>query len=366
MSLIIEDFMRKHQIKKLIFLICFWIACTIFITFYDAAVLDFKSEIEGEYYSFIRVFISAVLVTIVGASLLGSLEVFVLANLLRKKPFGISLLFKTFIYLSFILFFTSIVVMYNYSAELDKSLFHPDSLQLYTDYFTKPRVLMAICYWSIACFLALFILQVNDKYGQGILFDFLIGKYHRPKEENCIFLFMDLKDSTTHAEKLGHIKYSRFIQDCFYDITDVVIKHKAKIYQYVGDEAVLSWKISDGLDNGNCINIFYAYDAKLKSREDYYKNEYGIIPEFKAGVNSGRVTVAEVGEIKKELAYHGDVLNTAARIQGKCNEFRKKILVSEQIKMHFDNQSAYNFEFLGEVMLKGKAQAVNIYGVNVA
>lgn len=357
--------MRRNQINKLIFLICFWIACTIFIVFYDAVALDFKSEIKGEHYSFIRVLISAVLVTIVGASILGSLEVFVLANLLRKKPFGISLLIKTIIYLSFILVFSSIVVMYNYSAEIDKSLFHQDSLNHYADYFTRPRVLMAICYWSVACFLALFILQVNDKYGQGILVDFLLGKYHRPKEEDRIFMFMDLKDSTTHAENLGHIKYSRFIQDCFYDITDVVIKHKAKIYQYVGDEAVLSWKMDDGIEKGNCINTFFTYDEKLKSRKHYYKNEYGIVPEFKAGVNSGRITVAEVGEIKKELAYHGDVLNTAARIQGKCNEFQRKLLISESMKTNLEIRPEFRFEFMGEVRLKGKSQTVNLYDVEL-
>ncbi|MHC4457755.1 MAG: adenylate/guanylate cyclase domain-containing protein, partial [Planctomycetota bacterium] len=88
---------------------------------------------------------------------------------------------------------------------------------------------------------ALFILQVSDKFGQGVLISFLLGKYHRPKEDDRIFMFMDLKSSTTYAEKLGHIKYSQFIQDCFFDITDVITKYDAKIYQYVGDEVVLSW-----------------------------------------------------------------------------------------------------------------------------
>jgi adenylate cyclase len=83
---------------------------------------------------------------------------------------------------------------------------------------------------------ALFILQVSDKFGQGVLISFLLGKYYRPKEDDRIFMFMDLKSSTTSAEKLGHIKYSQFIQDCFFDITDVITKYDAKIYQYVGDE----------------------------------------------------------------------------------------------------------------------------------
>ena len=77
-------------------------------------------------------------------------------------------------------------------------------------------------------------------------------------------------------------------------------------------------------------------------------------------------TVAEVGEIKKELAYHGDVLNTASRIQSTCNEYQKKLLVSEGIKTHFEKQPSYGFEFLGDVILKGKEKSVNIYAVNAA
>jgi hypothetical protein len=46
--------MRKIQFYKILFLICFWLFCAIFITFYDASVLGFKSEIEGEHYSFLR------------------------------------------------------------------------------------------------------------------------------------------------------------------------------------------------------------------------------------------------------------------------------------------------------------------------
>jgi len=64
------------------------------------------------------------------------------------------------------------------------------------------------------------------------------------------------------------------------------------------------------------------------------------------------------------LAYHGDVLNTAARIQGECNEYQKKLLVSEQVKIQFEKEPKYNFEFLGDVILKGKAKSVNIYAVN--
>ena len=240
-------------------------------------------------------------------------------------------------------------------------MFGSEVLQLYFSFYLNARVFSEIIFWSIACMIALFILQINDKFGQGVLINFLLGKYHRPKEDKRIFMFMDLKSSTTYAEKLGHISYSQFIQDCFFDLTEIVLSYEAKIYQYVGDEVVLSWDVDIGINHENCLKTFFAYEDLLQSKSSYYKNKYGVVPEFKAGLNLGPVTVAEVGEIKKELAYHGDVLNTAARIQSKCNDFQEKLLVSEQIKTHFEKQLTYGFEFLGDVILKGKEKSVNMH-----
>jgi len=220
---------------------------------------------------------------------------------------------------------------------------------------------MTIVYWGAACLMGIFILQTSEKFGQGVLINFILGKYHKPKEEDRIFMFMDLKSSTTYAEKLGHIKYSQFILDCFYDINDIIVKFKGGIYQYVGDEVVFEWSIRQGIENGNCINTFYAFDKLLQSKIDYYKNKYGVVPEFKAGINLGKVTAAEVSVLKKELAYHGDVINTASRIQNKCNDLQKKILISESTKSQLEGQNNFIFNFLGNFQLKGKLEATNIY-----
>jgi len=143
----------------------------------------------------------------------------------------------------------------------------------------------------------------------------------------------------------------------------VVTQYDAKIYKYVGDEVILSWNIKQGIENGNCIKTFFAYDALIKSKKNYYQNKYGIVPEFKAGLHLGNATIAEVGVIKKELEYHGDVLNTAARIQAKCNEFKKRILISESMKIKLQNQSLFDLLRIGAVSLKGKAKSLNLYEV---
>jgi hypothetical protein len=116
--------MRKIQFYKIIFLICFWLFCAIFLAFYDASVLGFKSEIEGEHYSFLGSLIATIINCVIGATLLGSLEVLYLSKLLRKKPFGITLLIKTTIYLMFMLFFISMGTLYLYSSEINTSILH--------------------------------------------------------------------------------------------------------------------------------------------------------------------------------------------------------------------------------------------------
>ncbi len=204
--------------------------------------------------------------------------------------------------------------------------------------------------------------QVNQMLGKNNLWQLLRGKFSEPREENRIFMFLDLKDSTEYAEKLGHIKYSRLIQDCFSDL-GVVIENEAEIYQYVGDEAILTWKSKNGLKNQNCINAFYGFKNELLKKKAYYLAEYNCLPVFKAGLNEGVVTVTEVGKYKKEIAYHGDTINTAARIQGKCNELDEELLISENLKYKLEN-SAIEFEPKGYIPLKGKAKEVEIFAVH--
>jgi len=357
--------MRKTQLYKLLFLIIFWVCAVIFIVFYEASLLGFKSEIGGEYYSFFRILVAAVLGTIIGGALLGSLEVLFLRRLLRKQPLGLTLTIKTIIYIMFILFFVSAVRIYLASAELGKPIFSADVLGKHLEFLSSAKVVMSILFWGVICSLSIFILHVSDKFGQGVLFNFILGKYHYPKEEKRIFMFMDLKSSTTYAEKLGHINYSRLIQDCFFDLTDIVSKHDANIYQYVGDEVVLSWEFEKGLKNNNCVNAYFEYMKVISKRSEYYEFKYGMIPEFKAGISSGYATVAEVGELKKELAYHGDVLNTASRIQAECNKYNKSMLISEELSTNLRFESDFNKVLIGSIKLRGKLNPIKIFSVEL-
>ncbi len=205
---------------------------------------------------------------------------------------------------------------------------------------------------------------VNQKFGPGVLKGLILGRYRKPKEEKLMFLFMDLKSSTTYAEKLGHVKYSEMIQDCFSDLTKAVIDNHARIYQYVGDEVVLVWKYDEGVKNSFPIKLFFQFKETLQNKANYYQKNYGFIPEFKAGLNGGTLMAAEVGVVKRSIAYHGDVINIASRVQNLCNQLNNEFLITKNVVSDLPDILSIYYLFVDCKKLKGKQKMINIFGVH--
>lgn len=210
-----------------------------------------------------------------------------------------------------------------------------------------------------------FIKQVNLRFGPGVLIPLLLGKYSDPVEEDRIVMFLDLRSSTTYAEMLGHIKFSQLIQDVFEVVNQQVPKYDAEIYQYVGDEVIFTWKMGKGLDKINCIRIHFAINDAIRERKEYFEEKYQLVPEFKAGVHVGQLTTAEIGEIKRDIAHHGDTMNTTARIQGKSNELGHDLLASEDLVelCQLKDVTGLQLKTLGSIELKGKLESVSVFGV---
>lgn len=268
----------------------------------------------------------------------------------KRRSFGVVVISKTLLYTTL---FIVIALLASWPGM--------GSSEMVESYMISAFTIVNFGLFMMAAFLFIFFNQMNKMFGPGILWQYLTGKYFNPKEEDRIFMFLDLKSSTSIAEKLSHVLYSKLIQDCFAELTDPVLDCKGQIYQYVGDEVVITWKKEDGLNNANCLNFYYDFINRLESKKDYFLRSYKVFPEFKAGLSLGLVTVAEVGELKTEIAYHGDVLNTAARIEGYCGEFNKPLLASEVLVQALEKNRQFIIQLSGEVQLRGKEGISRIY-----
>lgn len=293
------------------------------------------------------------------AILFGSLDFFSSRYLSKRTSFGKTLLIGIMGYLIAIVLFVSFGIR-AFTTIIQTNL----SWDTYHGYFLSYDMILLTIYLFLVGFVIDFIKEIDKKFGPGNLWRMIKGEFHRPKEKNLIFMFLDLKGSTTIAEKLGHERYSELIQSCFEDVSEVVVEYRANIYQYVGDEIVLNWDIAQGLTNLNCLRFYFAYKRLLTAKRKYYEPKFGFVPEFKAGLEMGKVMVAEVGEIKREIAYLGDVLNTAARIQGCCNQFGKELLISERLYQSIQSTTVDAFELMGDLQLKGKQKSVRVFAVN--
>ncbi len=208
-----------------------------------------------------------------------------------------------------------------------------------------------------------FIRNIGNRFGHGILINFLIGKYRKPIEEDRIFMFVDLNSSTKIAEQLEHVKYSRFLNRCFSDLSTLLPQYDAEVYQYVGDEAVITWNTKVLKDKSQPAWLFLAFEKLLKQNSPEYIEKFGIQPTFKAAINAGPVIVTEVGASRKELAYHGDVLNTASRVLELCNELKKRLLTTSALFGAFSEQKQLSIDFATHLVLRGKNDGTDVYSI---
>ena len=304
---------------------------------------------------------ASIAVTLVGL-LVGTIEVLWLGKLFTNNSFWRKLIYKT----SFYLFFMLIIILVTYpiaaGIELDVSPFDKVVKNKFLHFLSSLTFGSAMVSMAFSLFLSLFYAGISDNLGQKVLRNFFTGKYHSPKEEERIFMFLDMKSSTAIAEKLGHIKYFQLLREYYNDLSDAIIDHSGEVYQYVGDEVVISWETRFGAKNNNCLRCFFAMEKSLNERASHYHNKYGATPTFKAGVHCGKVTAGEIGALKKEIFFTGDVLNVTARIQGMCNQYGETLLISGELLKVLDGKG-FTTKPLGNIQLKGREKQLEIHAV---
>lgn len=306
----------------------------------------------------------AVHIELVGAGilfggLLGVINRITESPKLRRRPVAQVVLLRTVLYLAgfavtagvVLLIFATLILSWDVLA----TTFHAMTL----------RQSISFAFWLMLVVAVINLaLEVERILGPGNLWRLFIGRYRRPREEERVFLFMDLEGSTSTAEELGHMRYSEFLQECYRDLTQVVMQHEAAIYQYVGDEVVMSWPCTALAETRRAaVRAFFAYQATLGAKAETYQGQFGVTPTFRGGIAAGPVTVIEVGDVKREIVYHGDVLNTAARLLETCKIRNEFLLVSRSVGEAVKPDPELREGWHGTVPLRGKRELVEAYSL---
>ena len=355
----------KRNINRIFPFGIIWLVFSLIYTILERGLLgdlNFYPSSGLKYIFGQNIIIIPLLATLFG-TIIGILEILYFNRWFIQISFTKKIIYKSFVYLLIILFLL-IIIFLTATSEATNAISSKEFWIVMFSYFTDYSFLGILTYIASIILMTQFYTEVSESMGTGLLSNFFLGKYNKPVEEERIFMFLDMKSSTRIAEKLGHVVYFEMLQQYFSDLSGPVIEYSGEIYQYAGDEMIISWRLEKGLRNNTCIRCFFAMKESLMNKSFAYKEKYGLVPQFKAGLHCGKVTTGEIGVLKKEIIFTGDVLNATARIEGLCNQYQVDILLSSLLVEKLDMNAHYKVESVGKNTLRGKDEQFELFTLN--
>jgi len=294
---------------------------------------------------------------LIGAPLLGlmisSFEVFYFQAHRGRWLREMHPLKSNFIY---ILILTAMFIFVQHANRLVHGRWH----ELPLVYERYPVVIPAIL---LVCLLAVMVLRVFTFIGGKNIFYLLIGKYHRPVWERKVFMFLDINGSTKLVDALGPEKTNLLFGKFMFDASKPIVDNGGEIYRYQGDGFVATWNWEAGM---NPAGIFQAIDdlyATVERERAEYEKSFGVSPDFRAGIHGGEIITCEEGDIRRNIAFYGDTINIAARMETKAKDAEMDCVVTSDIAKLFDD-TAGRLTKLGEESVRGINRTITIYGFN--
>ena len=202
--------------------------------------------------------------------------------------------------------------------------------------------------------------------GGRVLINVVLGRYRHPIREQRVMMFLDLAGSTSLAEALGEVRMQELLTRFFFDIDEPIVAHGGEVHAYVGDEVIVSWPLSTRVLGGACLDCFFAVRDRIEERAESYRGQFGSVPRFRAGLHAGPVVISECGDSRRQIAFFGDTMNVAARLQEHCKAVGRPLLVSADLLRQVRPGPKVRVEPLGQAALRGRAATVEIFAVERA
>lgn len=317
----------------------------------------------GDGFSSIVPFINGLVIGFTAGIAVSLIELFLLRSARKQITFLTLVLIKSFLYTAVITLDVFVVILVSRSIQWDYALIETLTSEPFRHFLLQEDFGLILLYSLTLVSIIIFLREINRKLGQGVLLNFVSGRYFRPRSENRVFMFLDLNDSVGRAESLGDMTYHNLLNDFFHDITDPIMVAGGKIHNYVGDEVMVSWILKEQMATDKCLLAYLNCRSKLASLSEKYRATYGLTPDFKCAFHCGPVICGEVGEVKSEIVFHGDTVNATARLERMCSVLGKGVLISADFHKRLSPVWQSRFAPREAVTLRGRQKTLEVYEV---
>ena len=226
--------------------------------------------------------------------------------------------------------------------------------------------LIAVSLSLVAVAVIVMMFQAAGLVGYRTFGALLLGRYRRPSIERRFFLFVDVVGSTAIAERLGALEAHRFLAAVFSAVAEPIELNRGEIHQYVGDEIVVTWVEADGVADARALRCLFAMRAALAADADRFVERFGVRAELRAALHLGEVIAGEVGQVRRAIVFHGDVMNTTGRLEQATRDLGCFFIASAQALAAVGPRDGIRTRDLGALALRGRVEPIHAFSVEAS
>jgi adenylate cyclase len=179
-------------------------------------------------------------------------------------------------------------------------------------------------------------------------------------------LFSDIRGFTTVTERGNPEELVSQLNEYFSRMVEIVFRHKGTVDKFVGDMvmALFSAPLDDPAHANNAVQTAVDMVKELGELNKAWAAKGMVQLDIGIGVNSGDMIAGNIGS-SSIMSYTviGDNVNLGARLESLNKEYKTRIIISEATRARLTGD--FQTRPLGDVVVKGKSKAVQIFEVLV-
>jgi len=177
-------------------------------------------------------------------------------------------------------------------------------------------------------------------------------------------LFSDMRGFTTLTEQGQPEVIVRTLNEYFTQMVEIVFLHKGTVDKFVGDMvmALFGAPLDDVDHADHAVESALDMVAELGRMNERWKAAGQPALDIGIGINSGPMIAGNIGsDAIMSYTVIGDAVNLGARLESLNKQYGTRIIISDATRQQLKRR--YVLRPLGEVVVKGKSQAVSIFEV---
>lgn len=184
------------------------------------------------------------------------------------------------------------------------------------------------------------------------------------KRRDMTVLFSDVRGFTALAEKGVPEDVVRQLNEYFSRMVQVLFAHRGTLDKFVGDMlmALFGAPLDDEEHAEHAVQTALAMAGALDELNREWESR-GMIPlSIGIGINTGDMVAGNIGsDTIMSYTVIGDAVNLGARLESLNKEYGTRVIISDATRVRLKGR--YDIRPLGEVIVKGKSEAVVIFEV---